>query len=136
MLDHKKYNDVWNKGVQWSEEARLKMSESHKKLNHAHLNGGNGTGPSPAESLLRTVLPEAFVMQFILPVPKKIDGIPTHYKIDFADPTRKIAIEVQGQSHSTVLGRQRDMKKRNYLESLGWTVLYITNQEVKRMFGT
>jgi very-short-patch-repair endonuclease len=132
---HRDQHGVWNKGVPWSEDVRVKMSESHKKANHDHLNGGNGTGGSRAENLLRTVLPDHFVQEYVFKMPYRPPGYPTHYKLDFADPVRKLAIEVQGQSHITVSVRQKDLKKRTFLEKFGWTVLYVTNEEVMSMFG-
>jgi very-short-patch-repair endonuclease len=132
---HREQYGTWNKGIPWPEEMRSKMSESHKRLDHSHLNGGNGTGGSWAENLLRTMLPPQFQQEYIFREIKKSEGYPTHYKIDFADPVNKIAIEVQGQSHSTVLGKMRDEKKRLLLEERGWKVFYITNKEVASMFG-
>jgi very-short-patch-repair endonuclease len=69
-------------------------------------------------------------------MPYQPAGYPTHYKIDFGDPINKIAIEVQGQTHISFSVKQKDLKKREFLERFGWTVLYITNQQVAMMFGT
>jgi len=135
LQKHRDTHGTWNKGVPWPDDIRAKMSEVHKNGNHRHLTGGNGTGGSWAENLLRTVLPIQFTQEFIFKMPYQPMGYPTHYKIDFADPVNKIAIEVQGHSHITVLGKQRDLKKREFLERFGWKVLYITNAQVASMFG-
>jgi len=132
---HRDEHGVWNKGQPWSEEIRKKMSDSRKGLDYRHLTGGNGSGGSWAENLMRTVLPDRFIQEFIFKMPYRPEGYPTHYKIDFGDPSNKIAIEVQGQTHITILGKQRDLKKREFLERFGWTVLYVTNQQVASMFG-
>jgi hypothetical protein len=135
LQKHREEHGTWNKGQPWSEGARKKMSESHKKLDHSHLTGGNGTGGSWAEKLMRLILPPQFQQEYIFTDVRKSEGYSTHYKIDFADPTTKIAIEIQGQSHSTVLGKMRDKKKRELLEERGWLVLCITNAQVASVFG-
>jgi very-short-patch-repair endonuclease len=56
--------------------------------------------------------------------------------VDFGNPEKKIAIEVDGQSHRTVLGHYRDSKKDAKLKELGWRVFRITNEEVKRKYST
>lgn len=47
------------------------------------------------------------------------------YYIDFADPFRKIAIEVDGRIHDDELARQRDRAKEAFLRGRGWHVLRI-----------
>lgn len=57
-------------------------------------------------------------------------GYPTHYKVDIAIPSQKIAIECDGRDHriSTVIAK--DKKKEKKLEELGWKVLRYWNQEI------
>ena len=57
----------------------------------------------------------------------------THYKPDFAWPERMLCLEVDGETHRSRAAQDR--KKEKILASLGWSVLRITNQEVKKMFG-
>jgi hypothetical protein len=57
-------------------------------------------------------------------------GYPTCYKVDLADPVRKIAIEVDGQSHGSLERKQQDQKKTVFLERLGWKVYRIKNKQV------
>jgi very-short-patch-repair endonuclease len=135
LQKHRDIHGVWNKGVPWPDDIRARMSESHRRGDHRHLTGGNGTGGSWAENLLRTVLPDHFVQEFVFKMPYQPLGYPTHYKIDFADPVNKIAIEVQGASHMAISVKQKDSKKREFLERFGWKVLYITNDQVALMFG-
>ena len=60
----------------------------------------------------------------------RIHGIPKHYKIDLAFPDRRIAVEIDGRSHRTSLGRQRDERKDNALAEMGWKVVRFTNDQV------
>ena len=56
---------------------------------------------------------------------------PYNYKIDIAIPEIKIAIEVDGESHSTILRKDADKRKTEYLQSVGWNVFRIKNKDVK-----
>jgi len=57
-------------------------------------------------------------------------GHPGCYKVDIGNTSMKIAIEVDGGSHATVLNRARDIKRDEFLRGLGWTVLRFKNKEV------
>ncbi|RYG33752.1 DUF559 domain-containing protein [bacterium] len=56
--------------------------------------------------------------------------LPNHYKLDVADPERKIAVEIDGGSHTTLLAQERDARKQLALELLGWIVLRFSNRDV------
>jgi very-short-patch-repair endonuclease len=56
--------------------------------------------------------------------------VPTSYKLDIANPTSLIAIEVDGTSHAARSRQAQDRKKEQVLAGLGWTVLRCTNQDV------
>lgn len=71
----------------------------------------------PTEVVVKTQMPRGL-------------GYPTHYKIDIAHTTLQIAIEVDGGSHRSLLGLQRDAKKTAFLHGVGWTVLRFSNREV------
>lgn len=47
------------------------------------------------------------------------------YYLDFADPFKKIALEIDGKIHLDAEVKQRDIKKDSYLEKNGWTVIRI-----------
>lgn len=58
------------------------------------------------------------------------------YRIDFAYPELKIAIEVDGYAfHSGLEAHQRDRDRQNYLVSHGWTILRFTWADVVRRPG-
>ena len=56
--------------------------------------------------------------------------LPYHYKIDLGNPVLKIAIEIDGGSHCSYTAKRRDLRKTNFLKSIGYRVLRFTNQQV------
>ena len=62
----------------------------------------------------------------------RFPGLPTCYKVDVANPSMKIAIEVDGASHKSLRVKEQDTRKDAYLQSLGWQVLRFWNHEILR----
>ena len=50
------------------------------------------------------------------------------YFVDFADPIKKIAIELDGKEYHQDL--QKDMRRQNEIENDGWTIYRITGSKV------
>jgi hypothetical protein len=93
------------------------------------VRGGNGRGPSVPQAMLADAL--GWRMEFVvLTNEPRGSGYPSHYKIDIANPFAKIAIEVDGNSHSSLARRAQDEKKDSFLVSRGWLVLRFSNREV------
>ena len=115
-------------------ETREKMSQTLKRIGHKPpIHGGNGTGATQAQELLAKALGEGWLMEY--PVKTHAGRIndmhyPTCYKVDIANAQKKIAIEVDGASHLSLLAQARDKKKENFLKSQGWKVLRFKNAEV------
>lgn len=133
-------NRSWNVGVPMREISREKLSTKLKGRNlvPADRRGGNGTGMSPCEEMLASVLTPGWVWNYVIhtkPLRTTTPNLPTHYKPDFAWPDKMICLEVDGASHRTKLGQERDAKKEDALSRLGWTVLRISNEQVRSMFG-
>jgi hypothetical protein len=57
-------------------------------------------------------------------------GYPTNYKIDIAFPEHKLGIEVHGNTHKNKQQQLKDKKKIKFLESKGWKILEIWNEEI------
>ena len=57
-------------------------------------------------------------------------GYPSYYKADVGNAPLKIAIEVDGNSHTVLVRKAQDRKKETLLTSLGWKVLRFSNREV------
>ena len=107
---------------------RLKSTQANRERGFPHLNGGNGTAPPLPQKILADWL--GWPMEHVVGTGEKGRGIPTHYKIDLANPKLRIAIEVDGKSHKGRKTRESDRKKDSFLEGKGWTVLRFQNEEV------
>lgn len=109
-------------------KARNKLLEiGHKPTKR----GGNGTGLTVPQALLLDHLGNGWEPEITVKTRcKKGHGYPTGLKIDIACLDKMIAIEVDGQSHSCDLARERDARKDFLLDQLGWSVLRFKNQDV------
>lgn len=52
------------------------------------------------------------------------------YILDFAERKLKLAIEIDGSTHWTTAEQTHDLKRTNFLESEGWTVIRFLNEDV------
>jgi len=119
------------RGFTLSAERRAHMSAVAKQRGfRPPVRGGNGKGMTNAEAALVSLLPPNWIWNFPIALGSRQRGYPTNYKVDFAWPAKKIALEVDGNSHKTHIGKARDTKKTTKLSELGWIVLRIQNQEV------
>lgn len=89
--------------------------------------GGNGQVAPAAEAALLQKLGDSW--QRNLTVPMGWSGYPRSYKLDLADPSRKIGIELDGSSHKSSDRRVSDRRKERLLRARGWTLLRYTNTE-------
>lgn len=112
------------------EEIRTKVSLTHKASGHKPPQGGNGRPAPEPQIALFQVLAGRWEMEFVVNTKKRREGFPNCYKIDIAHPEKKIAIEVDGESHNCLKTQVADMKKTKFLESVGWTVLRFGNREI------
>lgn len=127
----------WNKGLPWPKKFRLLQSKIAKVQNRTFIfRQGNGHGMTRHEKLLTTVLPPVFVWNYAIALGGRQPGYPTNYKVDFANVKKKLAIEVDGSSHSSIDRQKKDRKKEARLRELGWRVLRISNSTVQKMFIT
>jgi hypothetical protein len=59
------------------------------------------------------------------------------WRLDFAIPDAQIGFEIQGglyqaeSGHRSMAGVKRDMEKHNAAQELGWSVYYLTSQDVQ-----
>lgn len=108
-------------------------SQGFRKLAHEKLAakgwemlyGGNGKGPTAAQLAIFLALGPPWKMEHAIRQQEK----KTTWVIDIAHVDQKIALEVDGASHSSRSVQERDARKTAYLESLGWTVIRVTNKE-------
>lgn len=108
---------------------RAKSLLAARKRGWDHLNGGNGQPASIPQQLLAAAL--GWSMEVIVPTREgRQSGYPTCYKIDVAEPSLKVGIEVDGDGHKGKKARLRDQKKTDLLEALGWRIMRVSNTEV------
>src|SRR5215471_10430412 len=96
--------------------------------------GGNGTPMPPSQSLLQTVLNRDWIPEYAISLGRWQPGYPKCYKVDFGNPTTRIAIEIDGNYHNRPDQQHKDMKKDKKLRELGWSVLRLSNTTVLKMF--
>jgi very-short-patch-repair endonuclease len=129
----------WNKGIPTPPEviARRKPNTPEQIKAFKAVRGGNGTGMTKCEKLLRPHLPERYSHNVVIKteMPRN-SGYPTCYKVDFGSAAEKIAVEVDGSSHNSLKRQAQDRKKEEFLSRLGWYVYRISNQQVLSMCGT
>lgn len=120
-----------------SAETREKVSKTLSAMGHKpRTRGGNGTGPTEMEQRLRDALPQGWEIGAVVRTGRKrASGYPGHYKLDLAFAPLKLAVEVDGFSHTAMSRKAQDAKKQAFLESLGWCVLRFTNREVQTDLG-
>jgi hypothetical protein len=113
---------------------REKMRRSHwvrPADAYDYLTGGNGNGPTVPERLLHERLGPGWTWQLSVTTGSpRLPGVPNHYKLDLAHEGTRIAVEVDGNSHRSLLAHERDARKDAWLATHGWQCLRFTNKEV------
>jgi very-short-patch-repair endonuclease len=94
------------------------------------VQGGNGRPMPEAQRLMKAALGDAWKAEFVVVTKLRQQGYPNHYKLDLAHPLRKVAIEIDGGSHSARKIRASDRRKELFLRQNGWLVLRFSNEEV------
>ncbi|MER8441431.1 DUF559 domain-containing protein [Mesorhizobium sp. M1312] len=54
------------------------------------------------------------------------------YIVDFACPTHRLVVEVDGSQHADTEHAERDATRSTYLKSSGWTILRFWNDDLIR----
>ena len=92
------------------------------------IKGGNGRGPTLAEQTVLDALGGGWVWNHPVPTGLRRTGnYPTCYKIDVANPSLKIAIEIDGHSHRQ--SKEIDDKKDDLLRDFGWKIVRVSNRD-------
>ena len=92
--------------------------------------GGNGRPATQPQRMLKERLGDDWALEWIVPTKKGSEGFPHHYKLDIAHPVKKVAIEVDGASHLSRKGRERDRRKDAFLRENGWQLFRFWNKAV------
>jgi endogenous inhibitor of DNA gyrase (YacG/DUF329 family) len=112
------------KAMNKDREFRAKSDAARRGKGFVGERGGNGT-LTPQQ----IALAEATGYETEYPVPT---GNPRWRcaLMDLANPALKLAVEVDGLSHSSRAQQNRDRIKERMLHALGWVVLRFTNEEI------
>lgn len=118
---------------------REKMARTLRKMGHKPIRrGGNGKLlPLPQLALLH-----ALGHGWEAEVAIKTEGghnngiYPNSYKVDIGNMEKKIAIEIDGNSHTTLKRKEQDAKKTNRLVFLGWSVYRVSNEKAIELYTT
>jgi len=117
----------------WNPTTKAKMIRSLKGRPF-HARGGNGQTTQPQRSLATAL---GWAMEYPIGIPgeirAKLESPPRCYKVDIANPAARQAIEVDGNSHHSTLGRLRDRRKEAVLTALGWCVCRVSNRDAMRL---
>ena len=117
-----------------TEKSIQKMRSSLITRGHRpKIRGGNGQGLTAPQAKLLQELGTGWIPEHAVSLGKRTAGYPTHYKIDIANPSLMMAVEIDGNSHATRQRRMADAKKDEALSVRGWTVLRFSNEETLNM---
>lgn len=120
------------------EDSREKMSRSLKEVGHRpKVRGGNGREMPAIQARALEMLGPEWVAEYVVKTGlKPKDGYPHCYKIDAANPVLMVALELDGNSHCSLLRKAQDEKKDELLRRYGWRVLRLKNRDAELMFTT
>ncbi len=109
---------------------RKSWGKRHARGDKAFGKNGNGYPPSVAEAAFQRVFPEAIYNYVVRSGRKHDEGYQHYAKIDFAWPNLRLAVEVDGETHTRTKQIERDNRKQEVLKALGWTLLRVSYEQV------
>jgi hypothetical protein len=108
----------------------MRNSKNNAKISQR---GGNGRGATVPQKVLLDALGDDWTEEYAIPTyMSKGMGYPTCYKVDIANPIRRIAVEVDGGSHNSPARRAQDAKKDALLVAHGWRVYRVPNMRAMK----
>ena len=120
-------------------QTRMKVRARLKEIKHKPIKrGGNGQLlPLPQLALLHA-LGEGWEAEYAVATKMRQLGLgyPTCYKIDIANSDKKIGIEVDGGSHTTLDRINQDKRKFEVLISQGWSMYRVSNERALSLYST
>ncbi|MBI3005630.1 MAG: endonuclease domain-containing protein [Ignavibacteriales bacterium] len=99
----------------------------------------NRTKEKNKRRFLRKSMPEAEIILWSKLKGKQLGGYKFRrqvsvgrFVIDFYCPSKKIAVEIDGDSHFTNDGLRKDVERQQWVEQFGVRFLRFTNDEIRR----
>lgn len=121
-------NPMWMPGV----KAQIQRTKARNGTDGLRCSRGGNGRTSPTEARFATMFPR-LEWGVSIGIPKPLRDaltLPRVLKADFGIPTRKLAIELDGESHRALAVMEADRRKDAALQALGWSVLRIKNHLV------
>jgi hypothetical protein len=121
------------------EKNAAKVSKRLREIGHRpRVQGGNGRRLPRAQAQLLRALGRGWHPEFVVPCGMgcRTGGYPTHYKLDLANPVKRICIEVDGATHASPRIKAKDEKKTQRLTELGWSVYRVSNAKALSLSTT
>lgn len=113
--------------------SRQKMISSLKRIGHKPPRlYGNGLSLTPTQISIHSMLDRRWKTEVSVRtgVPNR-STFPYCYKIDIANESEKIGIEIDGSSHYAIERKKLDKKKDEFLSSIGWTIYRISDKKAE-----
>jgi hypothetical protein len=120
-----------------SSSVRSKVSRALKAIGHSpKVRGGNGKLTKPQAAMI-AILGIGWIAEHVIPVQDfQKKRLPKHLKVDIANPTQKIALEIDGRSHRSPSRRLQDARKTIFLAQSGWSVFRVSNLRAEQLCST
>ena len=122
-----------------SEAARKAMKKTLQKKGHQPIRrGGNGQLLPVPQLVLLHALGDGWEAELSIATGAgHLNGVyPNAYKVDIGNRNRKIAIELDGDSHGSIERKNKDKKKDEKLAELGWSVFRVSNKKAMDLYTT
>lgn len=122
-----------------SQQARAKSSATRVSLGLGPtVRGGNGCPMPVPQQMLLDRFGNGWVAEFVVlaNVKRGSCGLPTCYKIDLANKSLMLGIEIDGPSHYATKRKEQDAKKMDFLVMSGWSVYRVWNSTVLSLCST
>jgi very-short-patch-repair endonuclease len=130
---HAMYKAGWSRGQKKRFERPEELEKLRERSNALIASGrilpfggrkhGNGRPPTDGElEMMRRLQQHGFIMGYVVST-KKMHPLPSHYKLDLANPKMMVAVEVDGSSHFRKARKEADDRKDEFLRLNGWKVL-------------
>ena len=120
-------------------QSKMKMIAKLREIRHKPIKrGGNGQLlPLPQLALLHA-LGEGWESEFAVATKMghRNGTYPNCYKLDIANPTLMIGIEIDGNCHTTLARKTQDKKKTDLLISQGWSIYRLSNDRALHLYST
>lgn len=131
MIEYNRQNGIWNKGREWDDETRKKISETVSKTTVWKTMRKEDGYTTKAEDLFAKHNP---TYKREVTFGTGLGGIrkykTNYFRADFYDRANNTVYEIDGSSHNIKGRKERDIRKDTFFNDIGISVVRISNKEV------